>query len=159
MFASISVPVLILTTAVDFLARAASTANWARVASTASWERRPYRRHLAAGRQEHDEELDGDDQILMRRKQPGDALASKADLAQLSIAIAAGEDLGPFVRRTFACRRPEPLLASLWTAPSSRNADALKGSLSASHATATSEERKSSSRWRGSTRLWPTSRR
>jgi hypothetical protein len=148
---------------VDFLARAASMANWVRVASTASWERRPCRRHLAAERREHDEELDRDDQILMRRKQPGDApasaAASEADLAQLSIAIAAGEDLGPFVRRTFACGRPEPLLASLWTAPSSRDADALKDSFSASHATATSEERKISSRWRGSMRLWPMSRR
>uniref|UniRef100_A0A0E0E2E8 Exocyst complex component EXOC6/Sec15 N-terminal domain-containing protein n=1 Tax=Oryza meridionalis TaxID=40149 RepID=A0A0E0E2E8_9ORYZ len=71
----------------------------------------------AAGRREHDKELDGDDQISMRRKKPGDvptsAAASKADLAQLSIVIAAGEDLGPFVRRAFTCRCPEPLLASL----------------------------------------------
>ncbi|KAF8772790.1 hypothetical protein HU200_005377 [Digitaria exilis] len=113
----------------------------------------------------------------MRRKLPGDAppsaagvagsghassasAPSEADLAQLSTAIAAGEDLGPFVRRAFACGRPEPLLASLRAAARDReaeieelcrahfhdfiravddlrsllaDADALKGSLSASH--------------------------
>ncbi|KAF2927017.1 hypothetical protein DAI22_06g171200 [Oryza sativa Japonica Group] len=101
----------------------------------------------------------------MRQKQPGDvpmsAAASEADLAQLSIAITAGEDLGPLVRRVFTCRCPEPLLASLWAAARDReteieelcrahfhdficaidnlrsllaDADALKGSLSGSHA-------------------------
>jgi len=109
----------------------------------------------------------------MRRKLAGDAppsaggghapsasAPSEADLAQLSAAIAAGEDLGPFVRRAFACGRPEQLLASLHAAVRDReaeieelcrahfhdfiravddlrsllaDADTLKGSLSASH--------------------------
>nr|CAB3461194.1 unnamed protein product [Digitaria exilis] len=43
-----------------------------------------------------------------------------ADLVQLSTAIAAEEDLGPFVRRAFACGRPEPLLASLCAAARDR---------------------------------------
>ena len=72
----------------------------------------------------------------MRRKLPGDAppaaggghapsasAPSEADLAQLSAAIAAGEDLGPFVRRAFACGRPEPLLASLRAAVRDREAE------------------------------------
>ncbi|KAF7022509.1 hypothetical protein CFC21_035237 [Triticum aestivum] len=106
----------------------------------------------------------------MRRKLAGDAPASasagggsvpsEADLAQLSTAISAGEDLGPFVRRAFACGRPEPLLSSLRAVARDReseieelcrahfhdfiravddlrsllaDAEVLKGSLSASH--------------------------
>uniref|UniRef100_M8B590 Putative exocyst complex component 6 n=1 Tax=Aegilops tauschii TaxID=37682 RepID=M8B590_AEGTA len=106
----------------------------------------------------------------MRRKLAGDAPASasagggsapsEADLAQLSTAISAGEDLGPFVRRAFACGRPEQLLSSLRAVARDReseieelcrahfhdfiravddlrsllaDAEVLKGSLSASH--------------------------
>ncbi|XP_047048090.1 exocyst complex component SEC15B [Lolium rigidum] len=106
----------------------------------------------------------------MRRKLPGDAppsasagggsVPSEADLTQLSTAISAGEDLGPFVRRAFACGRPEPLLSSLRAVARDReseieelcrahfhdfiravddlrsllaDADVLKGSLSTSH--------------------------
>nr|CAB3452608.1 unnamed protein product [Digitaria exilis] len=102
-------------------APSSSTASTRASTSLASWTGRTAPEHLHQLRTAVDAKI----QAIRTGRRSACCLGfrrvpSEADLVQLSAAIAAEEDLGPFVRRAFACGRPEPLLASLRAAARDR---------------------------------------